>query len=286
LELCAKIGDVEGEGNAHQVAARIDWWAFDVGSARRHLRIATSIFERIGKPQSRASVAINAGALENHVGLLDAAERYYAEALTYADQLQSPTLRILCHGNFAYAALLREDGTRALAEARQALALARDANDSRLIAINLGHVASASRLLDRDVTEILAGFDEALELCASYGFADERLELIAQMLPTLVSPGKLEQALTFAAEIQRAISADAGAVVMPADALAKAADAFAAAGDEAAASAVRNRASALLRERLEKLPDPETRAAYEALPFHRALLDAAPANSRSLERQR
>ena len=92
LDLCRKIGDVEGEGNAHQVAARIDWWSFDVASAREHLRAAATIFERIGKPQSRASVANNAGALENHVGLLDDAERFYAEALGYADGLESAGL--------------------------------------------------------------------------------------------------------------------------------------------------------------------------------------------------
>jgi predicted ATPase len=283
LELCAKIGDVEGEGNAHHVAAINDLWAFDVRSARQHLRAATSIFERIGKMQSRAAVAINAGVLENHVGLLDAAERFYAEALTYTDRAQSATHRALCHGNLAYAALLREDGSRALAEAQQALKLARDANDPRLIATNLGHIACASRLIGRDVAESLESFTEALDLCATYGFADERLKIIAEMLPTLISSGKLEQAVTFAAEVERAIAADAGAFVMPVDSLSKAADAFAAAGDNAAANALRNRASALLRERLEKLPDPETRAAYEALPFHRALLDAAPSRAQLTE---
>ena len=281
LDLCRKIGDVEGEGNAHQHAARLDWWAFDIASARRNLRAATAIFERIGKLQSRASIAINAGALENHVGLLDDAERFYAEALTYADRLESATLRALCHGNFAYAALLRGDAERALAEARRALQLARATNNARLVAINLGQSACALRELARDADRSNACFTEALELCTTFGFVDERLELLADTIPTLVAFGKFEQARVFAIELERAISADASAVVMPVDALAKAAAAFEATGDGTAAAALHERARSLLRERLDKLPDARTRAAYAALRHHRALLEPATMRARS-----
>ena len=281
LELCARIGDVEGEGNAHQIAARIDWWSFDVASARQHVRAATSIFERIGKLQSCASIAINAGALENHVGLLDDAERYYAEALIYADRLESATLRSLCHGNFAYAALLRGDDERALTEARRALQFANDAKNSRLIAIDLGLTGCALRQLGRDTDRSFDCFNEALDLCATFGFVDERLELMADMIPTLISFGKLEKAAAFAADLERAISADASAVVMPVHALKNAADAFEAVADKKASRALRERARALLRERLEKLPDVKTRTAYAALRHHRPLLDAATTSARN-----
>ena len=90
-------------------------------------RAAASIFERIGKLQvSRLDRRSTRDALENHVGLLDEAERFYAEALTYADRLESATFRSLCYGNFAYVALLRGDGERAFANALRALSLARD----------------------------------------------------------------------------------------------------------------------------------------------------------------
>ncbi len=272
LELCRKIGDVEGEGNAHQVAARIDWWSFDVASAREHIRAAAAIFERIGKPQSRASIAINAGALENHVGLLDDAEHYYREALAHVLRLDNALGRSLCHANFAYVALLRRDGERALAEAQRALEIARNIPDQRMIATALGHSASALRLLDRDPGESLRLFTEALAICAAPGFADERRELIAEMIPTLIACGKRDQAGEFAAELDAAISIDENAVVMPADALAKAADGFAAIGRTAKSNALRERAGALVRARLEKLPDARTRAAYAALHAHRALL--------------
>jgi tetratricopeptide (TPR) repeat protein len=281
LELCVKIGDVEGEGAALQHAARIDWWGFDVASARKHLRAATSIFERIGKLQSRAAIVINAGALENHVGLLDEAERFYAEALTYAERLQSGTFRAHCHGNFAYVALLRGDGERALAEAKRALEYARGTNNSRLVAINLAQSASALRLLERDGAESYAFFTEALDLCTTFGFVDERLELLTEMIPTLLARGQIERATLFARELERAISADASAVVLPVHALAKAADAVEAGGDRRAARELRDRARSLLRERLEKLPDAETRTAYAALRVHDVLLDARTTTARN-----
>jgi DNA-binding SARP family transcriptional activator len=282
LELCRRVGDVEGEGNAHHLAARTEWWAFDVASARKHLRAAASIFERIGKLQSRASIAINAGALENHIGLLDDAERFYAEALAYADRLESATGRAMCYGNFAYLALMRGDGERAFAEARRALEVAREAGNKRLIATNLGHSACALRQLDRDGAQGLEFFTEALDLCATFGFVDERLELIADMIPTLISCGKLGEAVRCAEELERAIAADTSAVTMPVAALVHAAAAFESAGDTAAAYALRERAPALLFERLEKLPDAPARAAYAALRSHRALLETVPTSASSL----
>jgi sugar/nucleoside kinase (ribokinase family) len=191
------------------------------------------------------------------------------------------TLRALCHGNFAYVALLRGDAERALAEAERALQFARDANHSRLVAINLGQTGSALTELDRDAERRFACFDEALDLCTTFGFRDERLELIAEMLPTLMSLGKLERAARFATELDRAISIDASAVVMPVHALTNAADAFEAVADERAARASRERARSLLRERLEKLPDVKTRAAYAALRCHRAYIDDVTTRARS-----
>jgi DNA-binding SARP family transcriptional activator len=281
LDLCRKIGDVEGEGNAYQHAARIDWWAFDIASARKNLRAATAIFERIGKLQSRASIAINAGALENHVGLLDDAERFYAEALTYANRFESVAFRALCHGNFAYAARLRGDGERALDEAERALQFARTANNARLIAINLGQTGFALADLARDADRSFGCFNEALDLCTNYGFGDERLELIADMIPTLIAFEKLDTAALFARELERAISRDASAVVMPVYALTSAADAFDAVADEGAARASRERARSLLRERLELLPDARTRAAYADLRGHRPYVDANATRARS-----
>jgi DNA-binding SARP family transcriptional activator len=286
LELARKIGDVEGEGNALQIAARIDAWAFDIDAARKHLRAAAAIFERIGKLQSCAAVATNSGALENHVGLLDDAERLYDEALSYADRLDSPGRRALCYVNFAYLALVRGDGERAMMQARRALDLARQTNDERLVAIGLGHSASAARLLGRDDVQTLERFEEALQLCETLGFVEERLELLAAMIPTLLSCGNVDRALSFAAELERAIGADESAVAMPVDALAKAADAREAAGDMAAAASLRRQARSLLRERLEKLPDERTRDAYAALRFHQPLLDEETTSASSPNRAR
>ncbi len=273
LELCEKVGDVDGLGNAHQIAARIDWWAFDIASAREHLCAATAIFERIGKPQSLAGITINFGALENHVGLLDDAERLYAQALTYANRIDSDRLRAFCYGNFAYVALLKGDGKPALAHAERALELGRKVNNVRRIAVNLGQCASAMRLLGQNDAQSLASFSEALKMCETFGLVDERLEIITEMIPALLSCGRLDNAARFATELDRAIAADENAVVMPVDALAKAADAFEALGDASAARALRERARTLLRDRLDKLPDERTRAAYATLPFHRAVLN-------------
>jgi DNA-binding SARP family transcriptional activator len=275
LELARRIGDVEREATAHYCSAKVAEWAFDIASARHHLRAASVIFERIGKLQALVAASVNAGWIEYQVGLLDDAERFYAEALGIADRLESPKHRSIIFGNLAHVALLRGDAESALAEAERALQIARDLNDPQLIVWNLVLTGTARFQLGRDADRSLTCFMEALELCERFGFTDDRLELAAAAIPTLIAFEKHERALAFATEIERAISADAGAVVMPVFALMNVADVYDAVADDAAARAVRARARSLLHERLEKLPDERTRAAYAALPVHRALIDAA-----------
>jgi tetratricopeptide (TPR) repeat protein len=274
LELCRKIGDVEREAAAHFLWADVDAWAFDIASARQHLRAAASLAERIGKLQSLASTAVNAGWLEYRVGLLDDAERFYAQALAYADRLDSAKHRSIIHGNLAHVALVRGDPERALTEAQRASQLANEVNDRQLAAWNFGLIGSALYQLGRDLDRSLASFTEALELCETFGFDDDRLEMISEMIPTLIACGKLERAATFAAELEEAISAHSSAVVMPVLTLINAARACEARGEGTTSRALRERARSLLLELLEKLPDERTRAAYAALPFHRPLLEA------------
>jgi len=268
LELCREIGDVEGAGNAHQVIARATWWSFDVASTRAHLRDGIEIFERIGKPRSLAALENNAGALENHVGQLDAAAAHYARAGRYAVELAWSNQLALNHLNLAYLAHSRGDAQTALAQADLAIDAARADRNLRFEATGLAHRATALRELQR-FDEAFEHFSAALRICEELGFADERLETLADMLPVLVVRGELDRARTIAEELIATIVTDAGALAMPVDALAKAADALAAGGDAAGAAATRERAAELLHARLAQLPDEPTRAAYAALRWHR-----------------
>jgi DNA-binding SARP family transcriptional activator len=274
LELCREIGDVEGEGNAHYMIARATWWSFDVASTRAHLRDGIAIFERIGKRRSLAAIENNAGALENHVGDLDAAAAHYARARSYAVELASSYLLAVSHLNLAYLAHSRGDARTALTQADLALEAARADRNRRFEARGLAHRATALRELQR-FDEAFEHFSAALGICEEFGFADERLETLSEMLPVLVARGELERARTVAQEIITTIAADPGALAMPVDALAKAADALAAAGDTTGATATRDRAGDLLRTRLALLPDEPTRAAYAALRWHRPFADRA-----------
>jgi DNA-binding SARP family transcriptional activator/tetratricopeptide (TPR) repeat protein len=275
LELCRSVGDVEGEANAHQNAARATWWDFDVAATREHLRAAAAIFERIGKTRSIVAVLINAGALENHLGLLDEAEEYYTRARACAVTLAAPYFDFLCEGNFAYLAYGRGDHERALLHAQRSLQIARDMADRKFEAIALTHCGTAYRELQRADTAF-EYFSQALALCDEFAFADERREAHSEFLPVLVARGDPERAVAIARELVAAIEADSSAVVMPVEALGNAAAALAAAGETANAERIRAQARTLLQERLARLPDARTRAAYAALRSHQPFL-AEPA---------
>ncbi len=282
LELCREIGDIEGAGNALQMIARATWWSFDVASTRAHLRDGIAIFERIGKPRALAALENNAGALENHVGQLDAAAAHYARARVHAQQLGSSNQLALNHLNLAYLAHSRGDAATALREADFAIEAARADRNARFEATGLAHRATALRDLQR-FDEAFEHFSAALGICEAFGFADERLETLTEMLPVLVARGALERARAVAREVIAAVAADPGSVAMPVDALAKAADALAACGDAAGGAAARERAAELLHARLAQLPDEPTRAAYAALRWHRPFAD--PFLGRSLDAQ-
>jgi tetratricopeptide (TPR) repeat protein len=274
LELCREIGDVEGAGNAHQMIARATWWSFDVASTRAHLRDGIEIFERMSKPRSLGALENNAGALENHVGQLDAAAAHYARARRCAVEIAWSNQLAINALNLAYLAHCRGDAQTALTQADLGIDAARAERNRRFEATGLAHRATALRELHR-FDEAFEAFSASLLICEEFGFTDERLETLAEMLPVLVVRGELERARTVAKELIAAIAAEAGALVMPVDALAKAADALAACGDPTGAAATRERAAALLRARLAQLPDEATRAAYAALRWHRAFADCA-----------
>jgi DNA-binding SARP family transcriptional activator len=272
LDLCHGIGDVEGEANAHLVAERAAWWSFDVASARRHLHDGIAITDRIGNPRTRALLINNAGSMANNLGLFDEAERRYAWARQIAESIDAKVPMALCSLNFSYTGYVRGEPERSLEWGRRGLREAREAGDRRLEAIGLTNCGAALRELGR-TDEACAMFSEALAICEELNLVDDRREALVEFMPALLACGRLEDARNVAHEIAKAISSDPSAVDMPVEALARASAVLTASGDDAGAAALRERARTLLRQRLELLPDDETRAAYAAIRWHRPLLE-------------
>jgi predicted ATPase/DNA-binding SARP family transcriptional activator len=272
LELSRTVGDVAGEADVHQNAAAVAAWSFDVASARAHLRDGLAISVRVGKLRTQASLANNAGVLENHLGLLAEARGFYDRAHDIARRIGANALVLLCRLNYAYAWYMEGDFERSLAEARIGLALAREAANKRLEGVGLTHCGAALRELGR-TGEAFECLSEASALAEEGGFVSERNEALAELLPVLTARGERERAGAVAARLAAAVEADPQCLAMPADALANAAAALAACGDSASAAQLRDRAAALLAERLGRLPDDTARAAYAAIRWHRRILE-------------
>ena len=276
LETCRLVGDVEGESSAHQLAARATAFSFDITATREHLAAGIAIAQRIGKIRNLASLSTNLGVVENHVGRFAEARFAYDHAERLWASCNSTSGRALCHLNLAYLAYCTNEPTLALEAIEAGLAFATEVDDALLVAIATAHRGTISRELG-DFDRAYALLSQALASFDEIAVGDERYDALLELLPIYIARNEPARAVAAADEIVAAIDDASVAIAFPVYALLRACDAQAFAGDDRRASTLRDRARTLLAERLVRIPDAATRAAYAAVRFHagaRAPIDA------------
>ncbi len=268
LQHYVDIGNVEGQGLAHQNLAITGWYTLDLASQRDHFRRALDAFARTGKRAGLASVLLNRGVLAQHVGAFDAAESDYREARTVAEETGRRILIGLCDADLASLATFREDYERARTLALEVLeSQAYEAAEIRQAALLALGVAQRE-LGKPDAAR--AHLEEALALSRA---RDPRvvLEILIDLVPVYLALGDPARALECAEELERGLQRDRRLVTFPAHALHSIASALSASGRHERATVAAREASALLEALVASLPEEVDRAGYRALPIHRGI---------------
>jgi DNA-binding SARP family transcriptional activator/tetratricopeptide (TPR) repeat protein len=267
LELCHEVGDVEGEANAHGTFAEAQWWGFNVATARHHLGLAIEIFGRIGKPRSLAGALVNAGVLENHVGMLERARAFYEKAFRIYQTFEAPYGVALCESNFAYVAICERDPQRALDHARRSLAYLSGTDEVRLKSAALLNIGIALRELG-DVAAARDVLEQSFALYESHELRYEGIETVVELVSLLKAPQDRARAVQLAEQLSDLLCQESVTINMPVHALYVVSDVFEANAQTDRARSLRDRAARVYAERLARLPDEESRKAFAALRYN------------------
>jgi DNA-binding SARP family transcriptional activator/RecA/RadA recombinase len=262
-----EFGDLEGQALAHQNLGIVSRHRFDLSGEREHEARALSLFERVQKPGSYASVLCSRGVFFQHTGAFDAAERDYLEAQRIAEGAGMIGVACLTVANLASLALFRGEYERALILAREALGRAQENVLDQLEDCALEYLGVAERELGR----FEAAGTHLEQVVAMRRGRNERalLDTLIEIIPAYVALGKGGDAISAAEELLAGLRADRHCVTFPVHALDVAAHAFESTGNTERARALWAEGSALLLELAASISDDVMREGYVGLPFHR-----------------
>jgi DNA-binding SARP family transcriptional activator len=268
LAFYQEFGDLEGQALAHQNLAQVSCSRFDLDAEREHIARALSLFERVQKPGSYASVLCNRGVFFQHTGAFDAAERDYLEAQRIAEGAGMVGLACLTMANLASLALFRGECERARILALEAVKRAQESVLDHVEDCALEYLGVAERELGR-FEAARTHLELALAMRRGRDARTSLLEALIEIIPVYTALGRDDDAVAAAEELLAGLQADRHRVTFPVHALDVAAHAFESTGNAERARSLRADASALLFELAASIPDAVMREGYVGLPFHR-----------------
>ena len=274
LALCHAIGDREGEADAHLRLATVAGRRFQVSEAREHYRQAAELYDLVGKRQGQAAVYLNAGILAVNLGRYDEGIAGFRQAEALFEVLADPRGLAVSAINCSAAAIYQGDWELARQAAQRAQALAHRLGMVFMEAAalgNLGEVALRRGELPEAVDYLRRGLALRRQLGREPGESATDLSLLAL---ALLRQGEHVEARQIAAELVALCAATPDTIPYPQQALWAAAQVYRHLGDRPRATELLARAHAVLEARAAAIPDPESRAAFLAMPFNREIAQA------------
>jgi tetratricopeptide (TPR) repeat protein len=277
LDLGYSSGDRRAEAEGHiAMSNALNMLQIRRRDAREHLEAATKAFTELGSPVSVASSLVITAMQLVANGDLAGARPATARALEiYALHPPPARLKIAALLTMAIVTLISGDGASAIPYAAEAVDLAR-ANAFRLLeAAAVGNLADAEAVAG-NYREAIAHDKESLELWAAARETNAGVTF-ANIALWSAALGDLAEAKTYAFLALERRAEFATASFWPQASEWCLAQAFRACDEADAAAAALERARALTLKALEQI-DPEDKAVFLELPWHRDLMAAAESN--------
>ncbi|HEY3227748.1 MAG TPA: tetratricopeptide repeat protein, partial [Roseiflexaceae bacterium] len=271
LELCAAIGDREGEADARARIATAATRLFRIQEALDHYDKAREIYTALGKRQGEAAVLLNAGGLAARLGRYAEALDAFNQAEALFGELSDLRGQAASALNSAYTALLTSDYQAGKAAALRGLKLARMMEHRAFEATALANLGAAERelgKLPRAVAHMQAGLAIRRELGQPANLASDLCDLTIAYLRA----GDLALARQASDEMLAIHAAEQ--ISDPQRVLWAAAQTYRALSDAPRAQELLAQAHAALQQQADAVPDPESRATFMELPFNSEILAA------------
>jgi len=271
LDDARALGDRDNEINALQGLGIVAWASWDIATARERLMAAIEGAEAIGHTELAARIRSDLAALEIDVGRLDEATDLLNRARSIFEPLGTSDALAECDQHAARVALLRGDAARAAAACRAAL----DVTSGSYHRLGWSLLSSAAELAGGHFDAATLAAQEALADAARLGIPHRIAEARWSLVLAHHGAGKAREALPIVeAYIGAGDSARRSfAPTLPPRFLFAAGLVFGALGEAPRANAAFTRAGQAFASLRDAIADEPSRAAFAALPYHRAIAE-------------
>ncbi len=274
LELCRRIGDLEGEADALARLGTIETRQFRVQSARERYAQAARLYDRLGKKQGRAAVLVNAGLLAgNRLGRYAEALTQFRQAEALFAELQDVRGQMVSALNIGMTAFFLGDYAEAKSAAERGLALARQMASPLMEANALANLGAAERELG-DLDSAIEHMQAGLAIRRTLGQPSDLGTDLCDLALAYLRAGKSELAHHAADEMLLLYAAAPESMVRAEYMLWVASQIYGAAGDAVRAAELLAQSYATLQAKAEAIPDADSRASFLDYTFNREIIAA------------
>jgi predicted ATPase/DNA-binding SARP family transcriptional activator len=274
LELCRRIGDREGEADAHARLAAADVRLFHIEEAREHYKQAQTLYAILGNRRGQAAVLVNQGMLSSNLGHHTEAVGASLQAESLFGSLNDVRGQTVCAVNIALYAMRDGDHARARAAGMRGLRLARMMKSQVMQAYALSNIGAAEREMGR-LGPAIKHMEAGLALRRALG--QQPVELATDLCDLTIAylrAGNLPSAERITGEMLGILAADPDHMTYPQYILWAAAQTYRDLGRPARARELLGEAHKVLLDKVSAIPDPESQASFLELPHNRELLAA------------
>lgn len=274
LLLYGALGDREGQADAIARSAAASTMLDRIDDARKGFREASEIFGSIGKIYGEAANLSNASVLATKVGRLDEAISLADKSLALFRQMSDRRGEASSLCNLSAIGWLQGDAERSRARAQEALAIAHDIQFPVMEAVALANLGNAERLAG-DLQSALGHMQQGLAIRRRLQRNSDFVEDMATVAETLLDVPDTRAAYALTREFLPGLALATHTSVWPQYCFFVASKVFAACGRPQRARIMLERAHRTLAQQAETISEPESKAAYFALPMNQAILTAA-----------
>jgi len=277
LERAAAAGDLLGEAQAHaRLAISLSAAGGRYAEARQHFAAATAIFSAHGNVSATAGELLSEALLETRLGFFDKARAATERAVVLFESIGDARGRLVGLANLGFLRTCDGDVAGAQQAARDAFTLAQELGFALIAASALENLSFAEAAAG-DLTRAIADGEASVELRVGSESEVWSNKTLADLAVWHAALGNLDAARQCVRRMLADESAIAQSTEWPEYCYWAAAQIFRLDGDSERSSAMLERAHRAIRETAEML-DPEDRARFLAVPWHRDITEAVQAN--------
>jgi DNA-binding SARP family transcriptional activator len=280
LDLCQRIGDREGEGDAHSRLAMIAARLFHIKEARHHYAQAAALYRQVRKRQGQASVLLNNGLFLARLGRYAESRQTFIQAAALFDEMGDARGQAICALNRCAVAIYQGDWTEAETQARLCQKVSHEVGLGAVEALALGNLGEIA-LRQGQPLRAIRHLRKAIASRHKSGIPEAVSVMdLSALLEAYLTSGNLPRAHQTAEKLLALYRLDPQSIEYPQYVLWALSLLHRTTKETEKADDYLTQAYDLLQQRAAAIPDEESRTSFLKMPYNRCVLEDYERNTR------